>query len=78
MGVISLNFDDFNIWRREHQLIDVELTRKNFTKNSITYFCISNMLDLHSITFDEIIETRYAKENSNYEKIMSLIDIYKK
>jgi len=76
VGVISSNIIDFNLWKKEHYSNGKNIdTQKKFVADNITYYCISNILDLHSLTLDEIIETGYAKENSEYEKILFFINI---
>jgi len=76
IGVISLDAEDFMLWKEDIKLFGDGLeTRKRFKIGNITYFCISNLNDLCSVRFDEVIETNYAKENEIYEDIKTYINI---
>lgn len=70
IAVISLDTQDFKLWKLEHKLKHDGLdTQRRFKIGNITYYCISKVCDLCSLAIDEIIETEYAKENKEYEHI---------
>lgn len=75
IAVISLDAHDFKIWKvkkfnnnslEQHRYLS---TIKKFKINNTNYYCISNIGDLCSLTVDEIIETKHAKANKEYEQI---------
>lgn len=69
--VISLDTQDFKLWKLESNLKHDGLdTQRRFKVGNTTYYCISKVYDLCSLGIDEIIETEYAKENKEYEQIM--------
>lgn len=74
IGVISLDTDDFINWIKFKNLIVVNFQKgkKIETVNAI-YYKISNVYDLCAIDFTDIFETKYAKENKNYEEINSVL-----
>ena len=69
IAVISFDVEDF-----KRYLIYMRKTEnpKKMKCGFDTFYCISNLCDMHSISFDEIIETVYAKENKNYEQIKQM------
>lgn len=70
IGVISLDTHDFKLWKNENNLKHDGLdTVRRFKIDNTTYYCISKVCDLCSLAIDEIIETKYAKENKEYEQI---------
>jgi hypothetical protein len=70
IAVISLDTQDFQLWKNENNLKHDGLgTRRRFKIDNTIYYCISKVCDLCSLTLDEITETKYAKENKEYEYI---------
>lgn len=70
IAVISLDAQDFQLWKNENILKHDGLdTRRRFKIDNTTYYCISKVCDLCSLGLDEITETEYAKENKEYEQI---------
>jgi len=76
IGIICLNSSDFknfiinkiNLINENIDLID----NKKAILNNKRYIKISNVCDICSFSFDEIIETDNAKENENYNKIIEV------
>jgi len=70
IAVISLDTNDFKLWKTDNNLKHDGLdTQRRFKVGNATYYCISKVCDLCSLAIDEIIETKYAKENKEYEQI---------
>lgn len=77
VAVISLNRDDFQLWKLNNKLQEDGLgTRRKFQIGNVRYYCISKVYELCSFTLDEITETDHAKENEEYEQIRSAIKIH--
>lgn len=74
IAVISLDTQDFKLWSFEYELIyeGFEQQRKIKVGNT-TYYCISKVCDLCSLSINEILETKHAKENKEYDEIKSVI-----
>lgn len=74
IAVLSLDIEDFQDWKNKNNLEEQGLdTQRKFKSGNNTYICISTVGDSCSYGFDEIIETDYAKENSDYEEIKSVV-----
>jgi hypothetical protein len=70
IAVISLDTNDFKLWKNKNNLKHDGLdTQRKFKISNTTYYCVSKVCDLCSLRLDEIIETEYAKENKEYEQI---------
>ena len=68
IAIISFDVEDF----RRYVMDNITGTHKTEKPKKIkcgfdTYYCISDICDMHSISFNEIIETDYAKENKNWD-----------
>ena len=75
IAVISNNMQDFKQWRIDNNLYVNNLSLKMFELNNCMYYRISSLNDLHSMSFDEVVETIDATKNKEYEEIKSLIKI---
>ena len=74
IAVISLDTQDFLNWKSENNLVGDGLEHpRRFKIGNTTYYCISKVINLCSLRVDGVIETKYAKENKEYEKIISTI-----
>ena len=75
VGVIASNNDDFLNWKDVDAGFDnIPLKKQRvFIDNDVLYYGIIKIDHIHSITFDEVIETKNAKENSEYDRIMYAI-----
>lgn len=73
IAIISFDVEDFKRYMIT-QFINIRKTEKpkKIKCGFDTYYCISDICDMHSISFNEIIETDYAKENKNYEQIKQM------
>ena len=70
IAVISLDAQDFQLWKNDNNLKHDGLdTQRRFKVGNTTYYCVSKVCDLCSLALDEITETKYAKENKEYEQI---------
>ena len=73
IAVISLNVQYFQRWKNDTNLnSDLINTRRKFKVNNTTYHCITKVSDLHSLNLDEIIQTKFAIENKDYENLKLL------
>jgi len=73
IAVISFDVEDFKRYMKDNFIGGYTTrTSKKMKSGFDTYYGISNLCDMHSISFDEIIETNYAKENKNYEQIKQM------
>lgn len=77
VAVICLNPSDFINWKMENKqhyddIISNENmnTTKRFSIGETTYFRINKVIDLCSLNIDEIIETKQAKNNIEYNEII--------
>ncbi len=74
VAVISLNRDDFRLWKlKKNYKVDGLESPSKFKSDGCVFHCISKVCDLCSITFDSVVETEHAKENKEYEQIMVVI-----
>lgn len=74
IAVISLNIEDFKQWMSERGLVGNMInTPRRIKCGNVIYHCISNSIHPRSYSFDEIIETDYAKENKEYDLIITVI-----
>jgi len=78
IGVIAASVDDFQKWRidkkhRPSKKAGVRNTQRLYTYRNNTYYCVSKETHVCGMTFDLIIETKRARENKNYDKIMTYI-----
>ena len=74
IAVISFDSQDFQLWKSDNNLKHDGLgTRRRFKIGNTTYYCISKVCDLCSLSLDDITETEYAKENKEYEEIKLVV-----
>ena len=74
IGVISKDVEDFLLWKKDMKLIGNTFDDiRKFKIGNTTYNCISNLSDFCSLTLNEIIETKNAKENEIYKDIKTYI-----
>jgi hypothetical protein len=77
IAVISLDSHDFQLWKTENNLKHDGLSMKRkFKIGNVTYYCISCVEDLCSLSLDSVTETQYANENKEYEHIKLAIEDY--
>ena len=77
IAVISKSKVDFMIWKNENypdykfhgRINQVE----KFEYDNKIYYCISNMMDLHSLAIDDIIVTPTAFENKYYNTLIVMV-----
>jgi hypothetical protein len=74
IAVISLDVEDFISWKDSSGFKPVEVNnKKKFKIGDVTYYCISGLCDLCSLTINEVIETENANGNEHYDEIKSSI-----
>lgn len=75
IAVISSNILDFEIWKKENNLVGegFDAVKKFKIKNKV-YYCILNVNDLVSLNITEVIETKSAKINAEYNEILSILN----
>ena len=70
IAVISFDTQDFQDWKLANDLKgDGTEHKRQFSMKNNTYYCITNVCDLRSLSIDEVIETDRANENEQYDKI---------
>lgn len=75
IAVICYNSNDFITWKKEQGFVETFSFNKNkFKIDNKMYYCITKLTDLHSRSFDNIIETNNASKNKEYGLI--LIQLY--
>lgn len=73
IAVLSSNTNDFQAWKRDNNIKPTGVDKmRRFTVGNTTYHCISNVSDLCAINLDDIIETEHAKDNEEYEQMISV------
>jgi len=78
IGVIAFGVDDFIDWRigKKHQpskKMGVKNTQKDYTYRGNRYYCVSRPTHCCGMSFDKIIETDRARQNKDYDKIVTYI-----
>lgn len=75
IAVICYDINDFISWKKEQGFVEkIPFYKEKFKVYNKVYYCITKLIDLHSKTFDNIIETNDASKNKEYGLI--LIQLY--
>ena len=75
VGVVAFDGDDFRSWVRIHEDIGENLnsTMRKMVYDKAVYYRITSIRDICSLTLDSYVETPYAPENPDYDRIIEAI-----
>ncbi len=80
IGVIACNIEDFcDFMKIIIQKSDIEpkkpLNPRKVVLDNVTYHCIIKAVDMCSYSYDDVLETSFARENKEYDKIKEILPL---